>query len=708
VSFTNTLDHFAVKVAPLEERKSNSKESEGLIRSALTAMEQYVKLNKSTQELLLSISHMRDEGKLADTIIPHLAGLKVPERQEMLEMLDVSARLEKVIGYIHAEMEVARTERRIRARVKKQMERSQKEYYLNEQMAAIQKELGEKDGKSEWSDFESKIKSKNLTPEARERAQKELRKLKSMQAMSAESTVVRNYLDVLLSLPWKHYSDEQHDILAARETLDADHFGLEKVKERILDFLSIRMLVPDSKGPILCLVGPPGVGKTSLAKSVADATGRKFVRVSLGGVRDEAEIRGHRRTYIGSMPGKILNAIKKAGTSNPVVLLDEIDKMGSDNFRGDPTAAMLEVLDPEQNSTFVDHYLDMEYDLSKVLFIATANSTHNMSSPLLDRMEIVRLSGYTEEEKMAIARQYLLPKQIKNNGLEGTGVTFTEDSLRSIIRFYTREGGVRSLEREIASVLRKSARAHLEKYSLPNFLTHKCEDITSHTVETHLGPPKYRIGTGNEEHQVGICTGLAWTEVGGDILMIEVATMPGTGKLTITGKLGDVMQESAQAALSYVRSRAPFLGLEDGLYQKLDVHIHVPEGAIPKDGPSAGIAMATALTSALAYRPVSKDIAMTGEITLRGGVLPIGGLKEKILAAHRSGIKKVLIPKDNVKDLKDIPAVVLNDIEVVAVEHMDTVLLHALVWKGDDEVKDELYTRLSGGTPILMASTSVV
>ena len=704
LSFTNTLEYLAVKAETLPETCANPKESEGLIRSTMMALEQYAKLNVKAlpQEILLRLTGIRDEGKLADAIIPHMQQLKVLERQEMLETLDVGARLEKVIGHLHGEMSVARTERRIRARVKKQVEKSQKEYYLNEQMAAIQKELGDKDGVSEAMEIENRIKNRNLPEEIVEKAYKELRKLKSMSPMSAESTVVRNYLDVLLSLPWKEYSEEQRDIVLAKETLDADHFGLDKVKERILDFLSVRMLMEDSKSPILCLVGPPGVGKTSLAKSVADATGRKFVRVSLGGLRDEAEIRGHRRTYIGSMPGKIINALRKAGTSNPVILLDEIDKMSNDH-RGDPTAAMLEVLDPEQNSTFTDHYLDMEYDLSKVLFIATANSTHTMTSPLLDRIEVVRLSGYTEEEKMAIARQYLVPKQVKNNGLDGTGVTFTEEALWCIVRHYTREGGVRNLEREIASVLRKLARTHLEKVGLENFLTVKCDDVTSTAIETYLGPHKYRVGIGNKEHQIGICTGLAWTEVGGEILMIEVASMPGTGKLTITGKLGDVMQESAQAALSYVRSRAAFLGLADGFYQKLDLHIHVPEGAIPKDGPSAGIAMATALTSALTFRPVSKDIAMTGEINLRGSALPIGGLKEKLLAAHRSGIKKVLIPEDNRKDLKDIPDVVLKDIEVVPVEHMDQVLLHALVWKTEEDSKDELHSKLSG-VPVVLAS----
>ena len=758
VEYVQTEEFFMVEAESLEEQASQGVENEALIRTVKMAFDNYVRLNKRIPpEMLLSIAQIESESKLADTLVAHLTNLKLQDKQRLLEQIDPRQRLEELYGYIQSEIEIMRVEKKIRARVKRQMEKTQKEYYLNEQMAAIQKELGERDdGRAEIQEIEALVKKKKLSDEAREKVNKELRKLKHMSAMSAEATVVRNYIDTVLSLPWDDYSPEKRDINFARQVLDHDHFGLEKVKERILEYLSVRTLVDELKGPILCLVGPPGVGKTSLAKSVAEATGRKFVRIALGGVRDEAEIRGHRRTYIGSMPGKIINALKKAGSANPVVLLDEIDKLSQD-FRGDPTSALLEVLDPEQNNTFVDHYLDVDFDLSKVLFMATANSSHTISKPLLDRMELIRLSGYTEEEKLAIAKQYLVPKQLKVNGLGKSDVQVTPGAVKELVRYYTREAGVRNLERELGSVFRKIARKHLEKYykgdtsrdddedtdevheessatpagaaSKPAKNSKKDESVdsqpakepntkvseptatassdrvelvihdsvTEKAIQKHLGPRRFRIGLGNQHHEVGLCTGLAWTEVGGDLLVAEVSVMPGKGKLTITGKLGEVMQESAQAALSYVRSRAKFLNLDEDFYQKVDIHIHVPEGAIPKDGPSAGIAMATALTSALTYRPVSKDVAMTGEITLRGRVLPIGGLKEKIIAAHRGGIKKVVIPKENEKDLKEIPKGILKEISVVCVEHMDTVLMHALVWKhpnGESTIQDELFEKL--------------
>ena len=724
--YVQTDEFFVVEAESLEETKSTGVENEALVRTVKMAFDNYVRLNKRIPpEMLLSIAQIENESKLADTLVAHLTNLKLQDKQRLLEQTDPRVRLEELYGFVQSEIEIMRVEKKIRARVKRQMEKTQKEYYLNEQMAAIQKELGDRDdGRAEFQELENLARKKKLSEEAREKVMKELRKLKNMSAMSAEATVVRNYIETILSLPWKEYTPEKRDINFAHQVLDKDHFGLEKVKERILEYLSVRSLVDDMKGPILCLAGPPGVGKTSLAKSIAESTGRKFVRISLGGVRDEAEIRGHRRTYIGSMPGKIINAIRKSGAANPVVLLDEIDKLSQD-FRGDPTSALLEVLDPEQNATFVDHYLDVDFDLSKVLFMATANSLHTISKPLLDRMEVIRLSGYTEEEKVNIAKQYLVPKQLKSNGLASTNVSMSVNGIREIVRYYTRESGVRNLEREIGSVFRKLARKHLEKYSKDNPETVAAaeapvstkvakeetvsnidfkplnldisETVTEKTVPKYLGARRFRIGTQNMHHEVGLCTGLAWTEVGGDLLVAEVSILPGKGKLTITGKLGEVMQESAQAALSYVRSRASFLGLEDDFYQKIDIHIHVPEGAIPKDGPSAGIAMATALTSALTNRPVSKDVAMTGEITLRGRVLPIGGLKEKAIAAHRGGIKKVVIPKENEKDLEDIPKSILKELTFVPVEHMDTVLMHALVWKQPSEDKsaqDELFEKL--------------
>ncbi|MEY4630579.1 MAG: hypothetical protein RIQ81_699 [Pseudomonadota bacterium] len=725
VDFVKTDEFFMVEAEDMVEEKVPSVESEALIRTVKMAFDNYVRLNKRIPpELPLSLAQIDDESKLADTLVAHLTNLKLQDKQRLLEEVNPRARLEELYGFIQSEIEIMRVEKKIRARVKRQMEKTQKEYYLNEQMAAIQKELGDRDdGRAELQELENLIKKKQLSEEAREKVTKELRKLKMMSPMSAEATVVRNYIDTVLSLPWGEFTTEKRDIKYAEDVLNKDHYGLRKVKDRVLEYLSVRALSTGLKGPILCLVGPPGVGKTSLARSVATSTGRNFVRISLGGVRDEAEIRGHRRTYIGSMPGKIIMALKKAGSANPVVLLDEIDKLSQD-FRGDPASALLEVLDPEQNHTFNDHYLDLDFDLSKCLFLATANSLHSIPKPLLDRMEVISLSGYTEEEKLAIAQQYLVPKEIRENGLEKSHITFQPKALKEIVSYYTREAGVRNLEREIGSVLRKVARKHLKKAAggveqedgvelesaeatgsadessssytevpakkesgqsgeapsepVPTLVI--TETITEKSIAKYLGPRRFRVGIQGSSNEVGICTGLAWTEVGGDLLVTEVAILPGKGKLTITGKLGEVMQESAQAALSYVRSRASFLDLEPDFYQKIDIHIHVPEGAIPKDGPSAGLCMATALTSALTRRPVSKDVAMTGEITLRGRALPIGGLKEKILAAHRGGIKKVIIPKENEKDLHEIPKQILKEVEVIPVEHMDSVLMHALAW----------------------------
>lgn len=713
--FVQTDEFFFVEAEDLEEKTAPTVENEAIVRTVKMAFDNYVRLNKRIpQEMVLSITGIENESKLADTLVAHLNNLKLQDKQKLLEQTDPRLRLEELYGYIQSEIEIMRVEKKIRARVKRQMEKTQKEYYLNEQMAAIQKELGEKDdSRAELQEIEQLVKKKALSADAREKLNKEIRKLKMMSPMSAEATVVRNYIDTVLSLPWGEFSQEKNNIKYAAEVLDRDHYGLEKVKDRILEFLSVRALNDTMKGPILCLAGPPGVGKTSLARSVAEATGRAFVRISLGGVRDEAEIRGHRRTYIGSMPGKIIMALKKAGKSNPVILLDEIDKMTQD-MRGDPSSAMLEVLDPEQNHTFSDHYLDLDYDLSRCLFFATANNLHTIPRPLLDRMEVIQLSGYTEEEKLAISQQYLVNKELRENGLEGKDVTFQPKAIREIISYYTREAGVRNLEREIGSVCRKVARKHLAKQAesltpeetaaqtadgaAPKIDIAVHEVITDKAINKYLGPRKFRVGMQNSANEIGICTGLAWTEVGGDLLVVEVTTVAGKGKLTITGKLGDVMQESAQAAMSYVRSRASFLDLEPDFYDKVDIHIHVPEGAIPKDGPSAGLCMATALTSAFTKRPVSKDVAMTGEITLRGRALPIGGLKEKILAAHRGGITKVLIPRENEKDLQDIPKNILKDIKVIAVDHMDAVLMHALAWedfnKEDKNRQDALFEKL--------------
>ena len=670
--FVDNPEFFLVDVEEAPEVNDRNTEVEALTREVHTTFENYVKLKKKIPpEMVMSVSSIDDPGRLADTIVAHL-GIKLEDRQNLLETFNAAERLEKVLGHMRAEIEILEVERRIRSRVKKQMERSQKEYYLNEQMRAIQKELGEKDEfKNEIQEIEEKIKQKKLSSEAREKIDKELKKLKMMSPMSAEATVVRNYVDWILSLPWNEFTDDKLDITEAERVLEEDHYGLEKVKERILEYLAVQSLVGKIKGPILCLVGPPGVGKTSLGRSIARATGRKFVRVSLGGVRDEAEIRGHRRTYIGALPGKIVQSMKKAGSSNPVFLMDEIDKMSTD-FRGDPSSALLEVLDPEQNTAFNDHYLDLDYDLSKVMFITTANTLDRIPRPLQDRMEIIRIAGYTELEKLSIAKRYLLEKQKEANGLTPENVTFTDNALLGVIRHYTKEAGVRSLEREIAAICRKVAVEVVKK----DRNTHM--QVGTKSLHKYLGPVKYRYGKAEDEQKVGVTTGLAWTELGGELLATEVTVMPGKGQLIITGKLGDVMQESAQAAMSYVRSRATELGLDRDFYQKIDVHIHVPEGAIPKDGPSAGITMATSLVSALTTVPVRNDLAMTGEITLRGTILPIGGLKEKVLAAHRAGIKKVLIPAENEKDIEEIPAAVLKTVELELVAHMDDVLKKAL------------------------------
>jgi len=678
--FVANPDFFLVEVEEAPEIVERNTEVEALTREVHTTFENYVKLKKKIPpEMVMSVSSIDDPARLSDTIVAHL-GIKLGDRQNLLETFNAAERLEKVLAHMRAEIEILEVERRIRSRVKKQMERSQKEYYLNEQMRAIQKELGEKDEfKNEIQEIEEKIKQKKLSTEAKDKVEKELKKLKMMSPMSAEATVVRNYIDWILSLPWNEFTDDKLDINEAEKVLEDDHYGLEKVKERILEYLAVQSLVGKIKGPILCLVGPPGVGKTSLGRSIARATGRKFVRVSLGVVRDEAEIRGHRRTYIGALPGKIVQSMKKAGSSNPVFLMDEIDKMSTD-FRGDPSSALLEVLDPEQNTSFNDHYLDLDYDLSKVMFITTANTLDRIPRPLQDRMEIIRIAGYTELEKLAIAKKYLLGKQKEANGLTPENVTFTDNALLGVIRHYTKEAGVRNLEREIASICRKVAVEVVKKDRNAHM------QVGTKSLHKYLGPVKYRYGKVEAETKIGVTTGLAWTELGGELLATEVTIMPGKGQLIITGKLGDVMQESAQAAMSYVRSRATELGLEKDFYQKIDVHIHVPEGAIPKDGPSAGITMATSLVSALIKIPVHNDLAMTGEITLRGTVLPIGGLKEKVLAAHRAGIKRVLIPSENEKDIEEIPSTVLKGVELSLVGHMDDVLKKALVVDDPDSL----------------------
>lgn len=674
LDFPSDADYFLAQFESLHEPERCDAETSALMRSVKDAFDTYAKLTgKVSTEVVSGFTTIAEPSRLADSIVPNL-NLKLADRQALLEILDPASRLERLLGLLEAEIEILQIEKKIRTRVKKQMEKSQKEYYLNEQMRAIQKELGSKDElKQEILALEEKIGKKKLSKEAREKSLGELKKLKLMAPMSAEAAVVRNYIDWMVSLPWGEYKRDNHDIDKAESVLEADHYGLEKVKERVLEYLSVQALVRKIKGPILCLVGPPGVGKTSLARSIATATGRNFVKMSLGGVRDEAEIRGHRRTYVGAMPGKIIQSLKKAGSSNPVFLLDEIDKMSVD-FRGDPASALLEVLDPEQNLAFNDHFLDVEYDLSNVMFIATANSLHTIPRPLLDRMEVIRIGGYTESEKLHIARRYLVPKQMGQHGLEENKVSISDRAILEIIRCYTREAGVRNLEREIAAICRKVARRTLQGRK-------KSFTVQPKQVREFLGVTRYSFGMAEEKDSVGMVTGLAWTEVGGELLNIEVAVLPGKGKLTVTGKLGAVMQESAQAAMTYVRSRARILGLDADFYQNSDIHLHVPEGAIPKDGPSAGITMATALASAFTGIPVRRDVAMTGEITLRGNVLPIGGLKEKLLAARRANIRKVLIPKDNEKDLADIPPEILSALIVLPVAHMDEVLSNALLEK---------------------------
>ena len=671
--FKETAPYFEAFVEKIEEPPVEGRETEALARTVVAQFEQYIKLNKKiAPEVLVSVNQIEDASKLADTIASHL-GLKIPEKQELLELPSVAARLEKVFAHMEGEIGVLQVEKRIRSRVKRQMEKTQREYYLNEQLKAIQKELGEgEDGKDEIAEIEAKIKATKFSKEAREKASAEVKKLRSMSPMSAEATVVRNYLDWMLSIPWKKQSRVRRDIVAAEKVLDADHYGLEKVKERIIEYLAVQSRSPKIRGPILCLVGPPGVGKTSLGKSIAKATGRNFVRMSLGGVRDEAEVRGHRRTYIGSMPGKVIQGMKKAKTSNPLFLLDEIDKLGAD-WRGDPSSALLEVLDPEQNSTFADHYLEVDYDLSDVMFVTTANSLR-MPQPLLDRMEIIRIPGYTEDEKVEIAKRHLMSKVSEANGLKADEWSVTDSAIRDLIRYYTREAGVRNLEREIARLARKSVKEIVSKKAKKVAITHK-------NLEKFAGVRKFRYGEAEAEDMVGVVTGLAWTEVGGEILTIESVLLPGKGNVKQTGKLGDVMQESVSAAMSYVRSRSTTFGIKPTLFEKRDLHVHVPEGATPKDGPSAGIAMATSIVSVLTGIPVRRDVAMTGEITLRGRVLPIGGLKEKLLAAMRAGIKTVFIPKDNEKDLADIPDSVKKGLEINPVSHVDEVIMRALARK---------------------------
>ncbi len=679
-------EFFQAEAQVIPEEVEEETELDALTRSVVSQFESYVKLNKKVSpETLVSVNQIEEASKLADTVASHLA-IKLSEKQDLLEITSVAKRLEAVYGMMEGEISVLQVEKKIRSRVKRQMEKTQREYYLNEQMKAIQKELGEtEDGVDELSELEDKIEKMKLTKEAKEKASGELKKLRNMSPMSAEATVVRNYLDWVLSIPWGKKGRIKKDLVKAREILDQDHYGLDKVKERIVEYLAVQQRTNKLKGPILCLVGPPGVGKTSLGKSVARATGREFVRMSLGGVRDEAEIRGHRRTYIGSMPGKIIQSMKKAKNTNPLFLLDEIDKLGAD-FRGDPSSALLEVLDPEQNHTFMDHYLEVEYDLSNVMFITTAN-TLRMPQPLLDRMEIIRLAGYTEDEKVEIAKRHLIPKQIKDHGLRDGEFTLTDDGVRALIRYYTREAGVRNLEREIANLARKAVKDILTT-------EHKSFEISDENIDNLAGIRKFRYGEIDGEDQVGVVTGLAWTEVGGDLLAIESVMLPGKGRMTTTGKLGDVMKESIDAAHSYVRSRAVDFGIKPSIFDKKDIHVHVPEGATPKDGPSAGIAMVTSIVSVLTGVPVKREVAMTGEITLRGRVLPIGGLKEKLLAALRGGIKTVLISDENEKDLADIPDNVMEGLDVIPVTGMDDVLKHALVqplvpieWDEADELE---------------------
>ena len=679
--YTDRADLYEAEAEALEEELGSKVEAEALGRSVLAEFDSYVKLNKKVSpEVVGVVTQIEDHSKLADTVASHLA-VKIPEKQAVLEILKVTTRLEKVLSLMESEISVLQVEKRIRTRVKRQMEKTQREYYLNEQMKAIQKELGDgEDGRDELAELEERIKTVKLSKEAREKATHELKKLRQMSPMSAEATVVRNYLDWLLSIPWGNRSKVKKDLPFAQNVLDTDHFGLDKVKDRIVEYLAVQSRQNKLTGPILCLVGPPGVGKTSLAKSIAKATGREYVRVALGGVRDEAEIRGHRRTYIGSMPGKIIQSMRKAKKANPLFLLDEIDKMGAD-FRGDPSSALLEVLDPEQNHTFADHYLEVDYDLSNVMFVTTAN-TLNIPPALLDRMEVIRIAGYTEDEKVEIARRHLIPQALTKHGLQPKEWSIDDEALLTLVRRYTREAGVRNLEREISNLARKAVKDLM-------LTKKKTVKVTVKQLEEYLGAPKYRYGEAESEDQVGVVTGLAWTEVGGEILSIEGVMMPGKGKMTVTGNLRDVMKESISAAASYVRSRALDFGIEPPLFDRRDIHVHVPEGATPKDGPSAGVAMATVLTSVLTGIPIRRDVAMTGEVTLRGRVLPIGGLKEKLLAALRAGIKKVLIPEENAKDLAEIPDNVKIALEVVPVSRMDEVLQHALVRQPEAIVWEE-------------------
>ncbi len=694
-SFVATDPYFAVEINELPDEGGDTPEAEALVRSIHTTFESYSKLNKKiAPEIVNSVAAINDPGKLSDTVVAHL-NLKLPDRQKLLEVTSTVERLEEVYSRMQAEIEVLEVERKIRGRVKTQMERSQKEYYLNEQMRAIQKELGDRDEqKNEIGELEEQLAAKKMSDEAREQTENEIKKLKQMSPMAAEATVVRNYIDWMLALPWDEFGEEERDLGVSEAILDADHYGLEKPKERILEYLAVQTLVKKLKGPILCLVGPPGVGKTSLGKSIARATGRDFVRISLGGVRDEAEVRGHRRTYIGALPGKIIQGLKKAGSSNPVFLLDEIDKMSMD-FRGDPSSAMLEVLDPEQNNSFEDHYLDVEYDLSRVMFICTANMLNEIPRPLMDRMEIIQIPGYIETEKLEIAKRHLVDKVTKDNGLSigndgeedepgEADLRFSEGAILEVIRHYTRESGVRGLERELASVARKVAR---EKVAAGEDF--KPVKVNPKLIRKYLGVQRHRFGQTEEENRIGVTTGLAYTEVGGELLQTEVSVMPGKGKLQITGRLGEVMQESANAAMSYIRSRAKQLGLTSDFHTKVDLHIHVPDGGTPKDGPSAGITLATTIASALTRIPVRSNVAMTGEITLRGRVLPIGGLREKLIAAHRGGVDTVLIPKDNEKDLKDLPPIIKKNLTIHPVEHMDEVLRYALAVSNPEHFLEE-------------------
>ena len=696
--YTDRADYYEADAEVLADDQGERVEAEAMARSVVTEFESYVKLNKKVSpEVIGVVQQIDDYAKLADTVASHLA-VKIPDKQAILETPSVTQRLEKVLGLMESEISVLQVEKRIRSRVKRQMEKTQREYYLNEQMKAIQKELGDDEGKDELAELEEKIKKTKLSKEAREKAQHELKKLRQMSPMSAEATVVRNYLDWLLSIPWGKKSKVKADLKAAQDILDSDHYGLEKVKDRIVEYLAVQQRANKLTGPILCLVGPPGVGKTSLGKSIAKATGREFVRMSLGGVRDEAEIRGHRRTYIGSMPGKIIQSMRKAKTSNPLFLLDEIDKMGAD-FRGDPSSALLEVLDPEQNGTFSDHYLEVEYDLSNVMFVTTAN-TLNIPGPLMDRMELIRIAGYTEDEKLEIARKHLIPAAVSKHGLETKEWSITDDALLLLIRRYTREAGVRNLEREISTLVRKAVKEIMLSKK-------KSVEVTKDNLGDFVGVPKYRFGEVEDEDLVGVVTGLAWTEVGGELLTIEGAMMPGKGRMTVTGNLRDVMKESISAAASYVRSRSIAFGIEPPLFDKRDIHVHVPEGATPKDGPSAGVAMVTSIVSVLTGIPVRRDVAMTGEITLRGRVLPIGGLKEKLLAAARGGIKTVLIPEENAKDLVDISDSIKKGLEIIPVSRMDEVLARALVRKPEpiqwEEKPDTVEKPVDGDSPGLTA-----